>query len=182
MDPNIPMLDLGQLARTPPKTPYGFKTLNTTELTRDGLAREQRSLALATFNYDFVWALGSRMREAALAQGAPVAIEIYHGTDVVFATLMPGATVDNFDWTRRKCAVAHRFHRSSLSVRLEAEEKGYDFNARFRLPPGDFVASGGGVPLILAGGTLVGSIGVSGLPDVQDHRLATECLAALLAI
>lgn len=37
----------------------------------------------------------------------------------MFASLLVGATIDNFDWTRRKCGVAHRFHRSSLAPNVE---------------------------------------------------------------
>ncbi|MDR6590312.1 MULTISPECIES: heme-degrading domain-containing protein [Agrobacterium tumefaciens complex] len=147
----------------------------------DALRAELAALQLNTFNYDFAWKLGSLIRLRAAAQELPVAIEIRHGTDVVFASLLPGATIDNFGWTRRKCAVVHRFHRSSLQVRLEAERKGYDFNAKFGLPVSDFVASGGGFPLIIRGGTLIGSVGVSGLPDVEDHNLITLCLKEMLA-
>jgi uncharacterized protein (UPF0303 family) len=145
------------------------------------LQEEQRSLELPEFHYDFVWQLGSRLYQRARENHFPVAIEIRHGSDLVFAMLAPGATIDNFDWTRRKSAVVHRFHRSSLFAKLEAQSKNYDFNTRFRLPPGDFAAGGGGVPLILKGGVFIGSVGISGLPDVQDHKLVTGCLAELLA-
>lgn len=144
------------------------------------LAEEQRTLTLRSFDYDFAWEIGQLLRQMAQEAKAPVAIEVRHGADVVFSTLLPGATIDNFDWTRRKCAAVHRFHRSSLALRLEAEEKGYDFNARFRLPAADYVASGGGVPLMLASGTLIGSVGVSGLPDVEDHALIIRALRKLL--
>lgn len=144
------------------------------------LADELNQLQLKIFNYDFAWELGSRLRARAQDAKAPVAIEVRHGTDVVFATLLSGATIDNFDWTRRKCAVAHRFHRSSLSMRLEAEAQGYNFNSRFRLPEADYVASGGGVPLMLASGTFVGSVGVSGLPDIEDHQLIVATLRNML--
>jgi uncharacterized protein (UPF0303 family) len=144
------------------------------------LADDLNRLQLKSFNYDVAWELGSRIRARAFAAKAPVAIEVRHGNDVVFATLLPGATIDNFDWTRRKCAVVHRFHRSSLAIRLEAEAKGFDFNARFRLPAPDYAASGGGVPLML-GGTLVGSVGVSGLPDIEDHQLIVATLGDMLA-
>lgn len=146
----------------------------------EDLVIEQMSLELSEFHYDFVWALGCRLYQRARKNEFPVAIEIRHGSDLVFAMLAPGATLDNFDWTRRKCAVVHRFHRSSLFVKLEAQSKNYDFNTRFRLPPEDFAAGGGGVPLILKGGVFIGSVGVSGLPDVQDHKLITSCLAELL--
>lgn len=149
--------------------------------TLDTLDEELRDLQLQTFDYDFAWRLGSMMQAEAVARSLPVAITVAHGTDVVFALLMPGATPDNSDWAARKRAVAHRFHKSSLAVRLEAEKGGYDFNARFRLPEADFVASGGGVPLMLRGGTLIGTAAVSGLPDVDDHRLVTSALRQLLS-
>lgn len=145
------------------------------------LIEEQKTLELRTFNYDFAFELGSRIRHKADQNDLPVAIEVRHGTDVVFATLAGKATIDNFDWTRRKCAATHRFHRSSLQLRLEAERNGYDFNQKFRLPPGDYVASGGGVPLILKGGTLIGTVGVSGLPDVEDHALVVSAINEMLS-
>ena len=148
--------------------------------TPDRLAVEQQDLLLTHFDYDFAWALGVRMRDLALRTAAPVAITLAHGTAVVFSVLMPGATLDNLDWAARKRAVSHRFHRSSLAMRLEAEAAGYDFNARFRLPETDYAASGGGVPLILRGGTLIGTAAISGLPDVEDHKLVVAALQDLL--
>jgi uncharacterized protein (UPF0303 family) len=144
------------------------------------LAAEQEELLLDTFDYDFAWALGRTLRDRASAMGAPVAIEVSHGWTPIFVTLLPGATVDNLDWTARKRAVAHRFHRSSLAMRLEAEEAGFDFNERFRLPKETFVASGGGVPLILRNGTLVGTAAISGLHDTDDHQLIVDGLQALI--
>lgn len=148
--------------------------------TSDVLAEERAQLTLSNFDYAFAWQLGGLIRQKAVENDLSVAIEVRHGADVVFATLAGQATIDNFDWTRRKCASAHRFHRSSLQLRLEAEKGGYDFNQRFRLPPGDYVASGGAVPLILTGGTLVGTAAVSGLPDVEDHALVVSALRELL--
>jgi uncharacterized protein (UPF0303 family) len=148
--------------------------------TLDTLAQEQQDLQLASFDYSFAWALGALMQAEAAARALPAAITVAHGTDVVFSLLMPGATPDNTDWAARKRAVAHRFHRPSLAMRLEAEQHGYDFNARFLLPPTQFIASGGGVPLMLRGGTLIGTAAVSGLPDVEDHVLVVNALRKLL--
>jgi uncharacterized protein (UPF0303 family) len=150
--------------------------------TLDTLAQELKDLQLATFDYDFAWKLGCLIQTQAAARSLPAAITVAHGTDVVFALLMPGATPDNTDWAARKRSVAHRFHRSSLAMRLEAELGGYDFNTRFRLPESDFVASGGGFPLMLRGGTLIGTVGVSGLPDLEDHLLVTNALRELLLL
>lgn len=145
------------------------------------LAEEQAQLTLRNFDYEFAWQLGSLIRQKAVESDLSVAIEVRHGADVIFATLAGQATIDNFDWTRRKCAAAHRFHRSSLQLRFEAEKGRYDFNQRFRLPPADYVASGGAVPLILTGGTLIGTAAVSGLPDFEDHALVVSTLRELLS-
>jgi uncharacterized protein (UPF0303 family) len=149
--------------------------------TLEDLTEEQKRIELPGFDYDFVWALGNTLYRRARQDGLPVAIEIRHGQDLVFAMLAPGATIDNFEWARRKCAVVHRFHRSSLYIKLESQGKGYDFNTRFRLPPEDFAAGGGGVPLILKDGPFIGSVGVSGLPDIDDHRLIIDCMRELLS-
>lgn len=143
------------------------------------LAQEQQQLLLDRFDYDFAWQLGALMRERAAKATLPVAITVSHGTDVVFSILMAGATPDNTDWAARKRGVAHRFHRSSLAMRLEIEQGNYDFNSRYRLSESDFVASGGGVPLILRNGTLIGTAAVSGLADEEDHKLVVECLENL---
>lgn len=144
------------------------------------LVDEQERLQLSQFDYDFAWRLGVKIRERATDARLPIAIEVRHGNDVVFASLLPGATVDNFHWARRKCAVVHRFHKSSLYMKLFAIEKGYDLNERFALPIMDFAPSGGALPLLLKGGLFVGSVAVSGLPDIEDHKLAAESIFDLL--
>jgi uncharacterized protein (UPF0303 family) len=149
--------------------------------TLNSLAAEQQKLQLQEFDYSVAWKLGCLIREKAAVANLPVSITVAHGTDVVFLLLMPGATIDNLQWAARKRAVAHRFHRSSLAMRLEAESGNFDFNNRYRLPEADYVASGGGVPLILRNGTLIGTVGVSGLPDEDDHRLVVQALEELLA-
>jgi uncharacterized protein (UPF0303 family) len=149
--------------------------------TLNSLAAEQQKLLLHDFDYSVAWKLGCLIQEKAAVANLPVSITVAHGTDVVFLLLMPGATIDNLQWAARKRAVAHRFHRSSLAMRLEAESGNFDFNSRYRLPEADYVASGGGVPLILRNGTLIGTVGVSGLPDEDDHRLVVQALEELFA-
>jgi uncharacterized protein (UPF0303 family) len=149
------------------------------DYTLQALAQEQSELLLDGFDYAFAWRLGVAMHDVAAGDALPIAITVSHGLDLVFSVLMPGAAPDNSGWAARKRAVAVRFQRSSLAMRLEAEQKGYDFNRRFRLPEAEFAASGGAVPLILRGGTLIGAVAVSGLPDVEDHRLIVGALRSL---
>lgn len=147
--------------------------------TLESLSEEQRTLALLQFDYATAWQLGAGIRAEAAAQRLPVAIEVSHGDTVVFFALLPGATPDNVDWTRRKRAVALRFHQSSLHMRLLCEQHGWEFAQRFRLSPKDFAASGGGLPIFVEGNSVVGSAAVSGLPDVEDHAMVARALRSI---
>ena len=147
--------------------------------TMEELAVEQAGLELARFDLQTAWELGSRIRDIAAERQLPISIEVCHGATPAFFVLMPGATPDNLDWVRRKRAVALRFHQSSLYMRLLCESKSVDFHDRFRLPREDFAASGGGVPIFVAGIGVVGAAAVSGLPDVEDHRLVISALQSL---
>jgi uncharacterized protein (UPF0303 family) len=146
----------------------------------ESLAREQRELLIPEFSYAFAWRVGVLLHDRAVQEGYPIAITVAQGSDLIFSVLMPGAVPDNLGWAARKRAVVNRFHRSSLALRLEAEASGRDFYQRYGLPRKDYAASGGGVPLTLAGGSVVGCVAVSGLPDVDDHRIIVETLRTIV--
>ena len=150
--------------------------------TLESLAEEGETLSLLRFDYAVAWRLGTLMQAEAAARQLPVAIEVTHGETVVFFSLLPGATPDNPDWTRRKRNVALRFHQSSLHMRLLCEKHGWEFGQRFRLAPEDYAASGGGVPIIVRGTGVVGAASVSGLPDVEDHALVATALRQIRTI
>lgn len=151
-----------------------------TPLTIEDLLVEEDRVRLDRFDYEFAWLLGCEIRRMAAEEKLPIAIEIAHHGVPVFTALLPGASPDNGVWVRRKRAVVERFHHSSLYMRLLCERSGVDFHARYRLPPGDFAASGGGVPLRLHNACLVGVAAVSGLPDVEDHSLIIKALTNLM--
>ena len=87
---------------------------------------------------------------------------------------MPGATPDNAEWIRRKRAVVQRFHHSSLYMSVEAEVKGRPFLQRYGLSEQEYAAAGGGFPIFVRETGCVGAVVVSGLPQLEDHRLVTE--------
>ncbi|BDA84423.1 hypothetical protein Sa4125_19650 [Aureimonas sp. SA4125] len=91
---------------------------------------------------------------------------------------LPGATPDNAEWIRRKRNTVMRFRRSSLAMRLLCEAKGQSLGERYGLADRDYVASGGGVPILLTGTGCIGAVVVSGLPDVEDHALVVSALRA----
>jgi uncharacterized protein (UPF0303 family) len=144
------------------------------------LAQEER-LVFAYFEYQTAWELGSAMREAALEAQYPIAILIRRAGQRLFHTALPGSSIDNDDWLERKSAVVDQFGHSSYYMGCQARADGEDFNSRFRLDAYKFAAHGGAFPLMLERTGCIGSVAVSGLPQVEDHKFVVEQLTLFLA-
>lgn len=99
----------------------------------------------------------------------------------MFVAALPGSTASNNEWATRKARVAQHFEQSSLLVRLLHERDGNDVNTRHALSPELFQAYGGAFPLRVHGVGVIGSVVVSGLPQVDDHAFVVEQLKAHLA-
>lgn len=149
--------------------------------TLDRLLAEEQELQFPAFDNDTAWALGSLLRARGQEGRKPIAIEIAKNGQQLFLCALPGATADNADWIRRKSAVVNRFQHSSLYMRLLCESRGVDFNAKYLLDERDFAAHGGSLPLFVRGAGCVGTITVSGLPQVEDHEFAVAAIRAFLA-
>lgn len=142
---------------------------------------EEAELVLARFDLADAWDLGSRMRQAALDAALPIVIGITLGEARVFHTGLPGSSADNDGWLDRKARVARRYGRSSYGVGLSFRAAGNDFDTDARLDPTRFAAHGGVFPLTVAGVGVVGTVGVSGLPQADDHAFVVEHLRAFIA-
>jgi len=140
---------------------------------------EAESLQRASFTLVDAVRLGQSVTELALVDQLPITIEVRHGARVAYRAALPGSTVDNDSWLARKAAVVLRYELPTLAVRVRYEERGLDFNEATGLPFSEFAAHGGGIPIIVTGVGLVGILGVSGLPQVEDHDLGVRCLRAL---
>ena len=81
----------------------------------------------------------------------------------------------------RKSAVVSRFGHSSLYMGQLCRDAGTTLAAKFGVPVERYAAHGGAFPLIVRGVGPVGVVTVSGLPQVQDHRLVVAVLREFLA-
>jgi uncharacterized protein (UPF0303 family) len=144
------------------------------------LAAEEDELQLARFTNDDAWALGAALVARAQAEGLPVAIDISRNGHQLFHAAMTGATPDNDTWIARKAATVHRFGHSSLAVGQHSREAGTTFEEQFGLDPERYVAHGGGVPIVVRDVGPVGVVVVSGLPQVEDHRMVVAALRELV--
>ncbi|MFB7894317.1 heme-degrading domain-containing protein [Microbacterium sp. NPDC056044] len=142
---------------------------------------DEAEVVLPRFDVTDAWALGTRMHEAAAALGLPIVIGITLGEARVFHTALPGSSADNDGWLDRKTRVARRYGRSSWGVGLSFQSVGGDFDLHGRLDTTLYAAHGGVFPITIQGVGVVGTVGVSGLPQADDHAFVVEHLRAWLA-
>jgi uncharacterized protein (UPF0303 family) len=144
--------------------------------TIEELQVEADELQLAAFDSMIAWNIGSYIQRRAAAESLPIAFEISKFGHQLFFFAMPGAVPDNTHWIRRKRAVVERFYQSSLLMRLLADREGRPLLERYMLSPNDYAASGGSVPISVAGSGILGTVTVSGLTQYADHSLAAEAI------
>ncbi len=146
------------------------------------IIEQEKALLFLGFNEADAWAIGSRIREMALARGQGVFIDIRFWDRVLFTHAMAGTNADNEDWVRRKINVVRRFQLSSYRQKLEMDRDGKVFEAARGTNPAEYAAAGGGFPIALANGPVIGCVTVSNLPMRQDHGLAVEAIAVHLGV
>ena len=144
------------------------------------LAAEEEELQFSGFTNDDAWDLGSALVAAARRDGAPVAVDVSRHGHQLFHASLPGTSPDNDSWIQRKTRVVHRFGHSSLYVRQASIERGTTFEAEFGLDPALYAAHGGAFPVVVRSVGPVGAVVVSGLPQLEDHRMVVAAIRAHL--
>src|SRR5947208_17042937 len=145
------------------------------------LAAQEQELQFSSFTNDDAWDLGCALVAAARERGAPVVVDVTRNGHQLFHAALPGSTPDNDTWIARKQRVVHRFGHSSLYVRQASIERGTTFEEEFGLDPAQCAAHGGAFPVLVRSVGPVGVVAVSGLPQLEDHRMVVAAIRAHLA-
>lgn len=144
------------------------------------IERQERDLVFNQFNMNDGWELGALLVTMAQERGLPVVVDIRLHSMPIFTLALPGATVDNHHWVRRKSNVCLRFFQSSYSMGLRLKTQDTTLQDKFGIPDADFAAHGGSFPINVLGSGCIGAITVSGLPQRDDHLLVVEALSFIL--
>ncbi|MCI3239426.1 heme-degrading domain-containing protein [Streptomyces spinosisporus] len=144
------------------------------------LEAQERHLVFSQFTHEDAWALGSLLVELARERQAPVAIDIHRAGQQLFHAALPGSTPDNDAWIARKRRVVERYGSASYLVGARFRAKGSTFEESSRLDPDRYAAHGGSFPINVLGVGVIGTVTVSGLPQLADHRLVVEALETFL--
>jgi uncharacterized protein (UPF0303 family) len=144
------------------------------------IADQEGALQFSTFTNDDAWALGSAFVAEARPRNLPIVIQISRSGQVLFHAALPGTTPDNDAWIARKSRVVMRFRHCSLYVGQQARDAGMTFEERFGDKLEGYAAHGGAFPITVRNVGVVGVIAVSGLPQIEDHRLVVQVVGAYL--
>lgn len=139
---------------------------------------ELTRIDFGVFGNDDAVDLGLCAVEVITERNLNLAVDIVLEGYLVFRVRLGSTGPDNDPWLEGKAAVARHFEEPSLLVRRRHEASGATV-ADFGLDADMYRAHGGSVPL-RAGGRVVGTITVSGEPDVVDHDVAAEALRRFL--
>ncbi len=142
----------------------------------DRIAAEEAELVFDRFDEEDAWKLGSLMTEEARRRGIQLAIDIRRPAQILFHSIVKGATPDNEEWIRRKSNVAFRFRKSSLAVNINLAIQGKNIEERYFLDPKEYIPFGGAFPIVVRHVGMVACATVSSLPHEEDHAFVVDCL------
>jgi uncharacterized protein (UPF0303 family) len=146
------------------------------------ILEQERVLVFSSFDEGDAFAIGSFIKSGLDKAGRGALIDVRLWDRQLYCCAMKGTSADNADWVRRKVNVVQRFQTSSYRKALELADAGKVFERGYGADPIDYAAAGGGFPIRMKDGPIVGCITVSGLPQRDDHRVVVEALAAHLGI
>lgn len=144
------------------------------------LFEQEERLQFTKFDNETALALGRQMLDAATERGLAVTISIRRNGQRLFHAALPGTSADNDGWIDRKCRVVDRYGHSSFLVGTQFRANGGSFEQHSRLDLGDYAAHGGVFPVLVREVGPVGTVGVSGLPQAEDHAFVVEQLEQFL--
>jgi uncharacterized protein (UPF0303 family) len=149
--------------------------------TSSHLLSEEQHLVLPKFDLIDALEIGSIAITIGLQRSLPIAVEVRLGDWVVYHASLPGSKVENDWWISRKARVVKLKHHSTLYERVRSEERSEDWFAVNNVDEEDYAIHGGGLPLITKNHGFVGTLLISGLPQIEDHLLGVEVLTKFLA-
>ena len=144
--------------------------------------KQEQMLRFEHFSHKDAWELGCFMVDRIYKSGVELVVSIrevngyilfQHGTETT--------NLNNQNWMRRKFNTVVLTERSSYGTWADANVKGESV-AVHGLKDGDYVFCGGGFPIRLKSGEMVGVLLVSNLPHEQDHQFIIDSLQEWLQV
>ena len=149
--------------------------------TFSSLSALEQELTFSSFSRADALRLGLLINEASQGYPAPVATEIVINGVVVYRHFQDGDRPDSELWLERKRNAVELMQMGSLCFGCMLSESGESLEDR-KPHADDFAPGGGGMPIVLAGTGMIGSVCVSGEPNhLDDQEIVVKALRQLKA-
>lgn len=145
------------------------------------LLDQEKALTLPNLELSQALEIGELAKVLAQKNALPIAIEIRLADWLVYHVSLTGSSRDNQFWLEKKARVVLLKHHSTLFERVNSEERSIDWFKVNEVSETEYAIHGGGLPLITESEGFVGSLLISGLPQVEDHLFGVEVLTEYLA-
>ena len=129
---------------------------------------EESKYIFPEFARNDVWNLGCDLVEATKAFSGPLAVTVWINGAEVFSYYPEGTGKFHDMWLTRKRNTVSTLGMASMTFKAKLAAMGSDLESE-GLDPAKYVACGGGFPIRIKGGCVIGFIGCSGLADTEDH-------------
>ena len=146
------------------------------------LLKQEEALQFTAFTNDTAVEVGLRLVDAARQERMGVTVDVCRNGQQLFHCALPGTSLDNDEWIKRKNRVVNRFGHSSYYMGMTYASKNTTIQESSLLDPTRYAAHGGAFPVLIKGVGVVGTITVSGLPQQEDHQLVVRVLADYLGV
>lgn len=149
---------------------------------REQTIAQEKALRFDHFTNRDAWELGSFMVKRVYEQGIDMAIAIRKlNGNILFQHVTQGTSLNNQIWMERKFRTVALVERSSYGQWALSQISGKKVTDH-GLSDENYVFCGGGFPIRLKTGELVGVITVSNLPHEQDHQFIIDSLCEWLQV
>ncbi|NRF95676.1 heme-degrading domain-containing protein [Paenibacillus frigoriresistens] len=146
------------------------------------LKREEELIQFDQFTNRTAFEVGSMLVEEAYKRGLTITVDICRGEQQIFHHALPGTSKDNDEWIKRKNRVVTRFLHSSYYMGVYYKIKNTNIQEKSQLDPAQYAPHGGAFPIIIRNVGVVGTMTVSGLPQIEDHEFLVNMLKQILNI
>jgi len=144
------------------------------------LLEQESACELKDFDNAIAQEIGAIASKIGLERNLGIEISIRMGEWEVFKAALPGSKQESDGWINRKANVVNLTKHSTMYERVRAEEAGIDWHSQHGVEDATHAIHGGGFPIYVENKGFAGILLISGLPQVDDHKLAVEILQVFL--
>ena len=145
------------------------------------LLQEEQVLMLPSLTNTDCIEIGQIATELSTSQSLPIAIQVRLGDWIIYHAALPGSTTENDWWINRKARVVRLKQHSTMYERVLAQEQGIDWHKENNLLDETHAIHGGGLALKTKDQGFLGTLLISGLPQIEDHLFGVSVLTEFLA-